>query len=85
MAGLSQVQGHERDAEARRRSGHETVTGKGDRNGNRSTDPKTPAAARALPGAAGAEYLHYTTDRIELGDRSFPNKRILRNNLCLPA
>ena len=25
------------------------------------------------------------TDNFQMGSRSFPNKRILRNNLCLPA
>lgn len=27
----------------------------------------------------------FAKDSVKVGDRSFPNKRILRNNLCLPA
>lgn len=28
--------------------------------------------------------LHYRPGNFQMGERSFPNKRILRRNLCLP-
>lgn len=33
----------------------------------------------------GPEIICDGVCRFEMGKRSFPNKRILRNNLCLPA
>lgn len=40
---------------------------------------------RLYPGGTGREAQCFQTVRFQMGIRSFPNKRILRNNLCLPA
>ena len=40
---------------------------------------------RNFAGGAGDQAECSKADGIKMGKRSFPNKRILRNNLCLPA
>ena len=47
--------------------------------------PHFPQRAQPDPGAAGRSTGCHRGCRLQMGSRSFPNKRILRNNLCLPA
>ena len=44
-----------------------------------------PKGKRNFAGGAGDQAECSKADGIKMGKRSFPNKRILRNNLCLPA
>ena len=39
----------------------------------------------SFPAGAGGQGKRGAADHLKMGARSFPNKRILRNNLCLPA
>lgn len=41
--------------------------------------------ARYDAGGAGGKAEHLAAGGEQVGNGSFPNKRILRNNLCLPA
>ena len=48
--------------------------------------PAIPArTTQHAPGTAGHVARRLAPGHLQMGIRSFPNKRILRNNLCLPA
>ena len=38
-----------------------------------------------ITGRCGGQIRGEQADNLKVGDGSFPNKRILRNNLCFPA
>lgn len=44
-----------------------------------------PEGARAHPAGIRRQALRHRVGGQQVGEGSFPNKRILRNNLCLPA
>ena len=52
-------------------------------------DGRIHCAAKKKPGtdagAVGGAGTRFREDGLKMGERSFQNKRILRNNLCLPA
>ena len=52
---------------------------------DRKTDRETATSAKSDTGAARSAHRRIEQDDLQMGKRSFPNKRILRNNLCLPA
>ena len=52
---------------------------------DRKTDRETATNAKSDTGAARSAHRRIEQDDLQMGKRSFPNKRILRNNLCLPA
>ena len=52
---------------------------------NRRVHRPMPERGRLHPGRPGREAGNHRPGGLQMGDWSFPNKRILRNNLCLPA
>ena len=56
-----------------------------ERTENRQPDPPAALKGRLDPKGTWQQNRDFRQSHLKMGTRSFPNKRILRNNLCFPA